>query len=358
MLYHTGAIAAGAMTMSDKESLTYKAAGVDIDAGNALVERIKPLVRATRREGVLGGIGGFGGLFRPAIEDFRDPVLVAGTDGVGTKLKLALELGRLDGVGIDLVAMCANDIVVQGAEPLFFLDYYATGQLDLEQAEAVIRGIAAGCEDAGCALLGGETAEMPGLYRPGDIDLAGFCVGIVERERLLDGRAVRPGDRVLGLASSGPHSNGYSLVRRILERVPAGVTTSFGDGQIGDALLAPTRIYVRPLLELLGHCEVHALAHVTGGGLAENLARVLPDTVTAKLRRSAWRQPPIFDWLQSEGQVADAEMLRVFNCGLGMLIVLPESEVASATDLLGASGETVYAIGTISAGDGRVQIDS
>ncbi|RMF95027.1 MAG: phosphoribosylformylglycinamidine cyclo-ligase [Gammaproteobacteria bacterium] len=344
--------------MPDKEPLTYKAAGVDIDTGNALVERIKPLVRATHRDGVLGGIGGFGGLFRPALEDFREPVLVAGTDGVGTKLKLALERGRLDGVGIDLVAMCANDIVVQGAEPLFFLDYYATGELDLAQAEAVIRGIAAGCEEAGCALLGGETAEMPGMYRPGDIDLAGFCVGIVERERLIDGRAVQPGDRVLGLASSGPHSNGYSLIRRILERVPGGAAAPFAGGPVGDALLAPTRIYVRPLLELLGHCDVHALAHVTGGGLAENLARVLPDTVAATVQRSAWPQPPVFDWLQNAGQVADAEMLRTFNCGIGMVVVLPASEVASATDLLVASGETVFEIGRIGAGDGRVQIEA
>ncbi|MDJ0928924.1 MAG: phosphoribosylformylglycinamidine cyclo-ligase [Gammaproteobacteria bacterium] len=342
--------------MKEKESLTYKAAGVDIDAGNELVERIKPLVRATHRDGVLGGIGGFGGLFRPALERFREPVLVAGTDGVGTKLKLAIELNDLSTVGIDLVAMCVNDVIVQGAEPLFFLDYYATGQLDVDQAETVVKGIAAGCTDAGAALLGGETAEMPGMYQPGDLDLAGFCVGIVDRDRLLDGQAVSNGDYLLGLASSGPHSNGYSLIRRILERSPDGAATPFADGTLGRALLEPTRIYVRSILRLLEQCQVHALAHITGGGLAENLARVLPPDVSAHVEGGSWTRPAVFNWLQQHGQVDDTEMLRTFNCGIGMVVVVGANDLEAARNTLRAAGETVFELGRVEAGNGSVTI--
>jgi len=343
--------------MSSDKSLTYKDAGVDIDAGNTLVERIKPLVATTARAGVLGGIGGFGGLFELDLAKYRQPVLVSGTDGVGTKLKLAIELGRYDTVGIDLVAMCVNDIIVQGAEPLFFLDYYATGALDVETGAAVVSGIAEGCRQAGAALLGGETAEMPGMYAAGDFDLAGFTVGVVERDRLLDGSAVRPGDRLLGLASSGPHSNGYSLIRRILQELPDGGATEWQGRPVGEALLAPTRIYVRSVLALLDACAVSGIAHITGGGLAENLARVLPDDVDAEVDAASWDRSELFDWLQRHGSVEDTEMLRTFNCGIGMIVVVAANDEDRARATLEAGGETVYSIGRIVDGSGRVRID-
>jgi phosphoribosylformylglycinamidine cyclo-ligase len=339
--------------MNDPSSLTYKDAGVDIDAGNALVERIKPFVAATHRPGVLSGIGGFGGLFEvPA--GYKRPVLVAGTDGVGTKLKLAIETGRHGGVGIDLVAMCANDVIVQGAEPLFFLDYYATGRLDVAAAAAVIEGIAAGCRQAGAALLGGETAELPGFYSGGDYDLAGFCVGIVEYERIIDGSRVAAGDVIVGIASSGLHSNGYSLARKVLERSGAAYDMPLDGAPLIERLLAPTRIYVKPLLALLAEVEVHALAHITGGGLPENLPRVLPDGLMATVDRASWRRPAVFDWLQSEGGIADAELYRTFNCGLGMAVVLPAAAAETAIALLAEHGEHAWIAGRIEAGERRV----
>lgn len=333
-------------------SLRYRDAGVDIDAGNALVERIKPLARATSRAGVLAGLGGFGGLFELP-KGYQEPVLVSGTDGVGTKLKLAMALDIHTGIGIDLVAMCVNDIVVAGAEPLFFLDYYATGKLELEAATQVIGGIAEGCTQAGCALLGGETAEMPGMYQPGDYDLAGFAVGIAEKSRLLDPKQVRPGDTLLGLASSGPHSNGYSLIRKIIEVAELDLASPFGATTLGEALLAPTRIYVKPLLALLKECEIHGMAHITGGGLTENLPRVLPQGCDALIRLDSWPRPEIFRRLQAAGGVSETEMLRTFNCGIGMIIALPQAEATKAAQLLRDMGEEVFVIGEIitNAGD-------
>jgi phosphoribosylformylglycinamidine cyclo-ligase len=344
------------MLMSPDSSLTYKDAGVDIDAGDALVERIKPLARRTARPGLLGGIGGFGGLFELDLKRFPRPVLVAGTDGVGTKLRLAIELQKFDTVGIDLVAMCVNDVVVQGAEPLFFLDYYATGRLSVDQAEAVIRGIAAGCEQSGCALLGGETAEMPGMYAPGDLDLAGFAVGIVNRDRIITGEAVCAGDVILGLASSGPHSNGYSLIRRILSVEPGAAGKQWEGTTLGEHLLTPTRIYVKPLLRLIGNCEVRALAHITGGGLPGNVVRVLPGHADAQIDPAAWRRPPVFDWLQKTGRIADAEMYRTFNCGIGMVVIVPRHEADHAMQTLRDGGEVVQVIGEVRAGTGQVFI--
>jgi len=340
--------------MSDQirpAGLDYRTAGVDIDAGDALVENIKPLAKRTLREGVLAGIGGFGALFEVP-KRYRNPVLVSGTDGVGTKLKLAFELQRHDSIGIDLVAMSVNDILVQGAEPLFFLDYYACGKLDVATATSVVGGIARGCEIAGCALIGGETAEMPGMYPPGEYDLAGFAVGVVEKDRIIDGSRIAPGDAVLGLASSGAHSNGYSLVRRILERARPDLSSDFHGRPLSDVILAPTRIYVKPVLALLAQIEVKGLAHITGGGLLENVPRILGDGLTAQLDRKAWPQPPLFDWLQIEGGVADQEMLRVFNCGIGMVLVVAKQDVARASTLLEAAGERVYEIGVIRARQG------
>ena len=331
--------------------LSYAQAGVDIDAGNALVERIKPIVQRTFRPGVLTGLGGFGALFEIP-SGYEQPVLVSGTDGVGTKLKLALQLGRHDSIGIDLVAMCVNDIVVTGAEPLFFLDYYATGHLDLEIATDVVRGIARGCELAGCALTGGETAEMPGMYEGEEYDLAGFAVGIVEKARILQPESVQVGDVLLGLASSGPHSNGYSLIRKVIEVSGADLSMPFEDTTLGEALLAPTRIYVRPLLALLAEVEVHALAHITGGGLTENLPRVLPRDSEAVIDSGAWTLPPVFQWLQREGRIAREEMLRTFNCGIGMVVCLPEAEAARAEALLREAGETVIPLGRIAPAPG------
>src|SRR5713226_7937078 len=324
------------------KGLSYRDAGVDIEAGDALVEAIKPFAGRTLRPEVLAGIGGFGALCQIP-KKYRHPVLVSGTDGVGTKLKLAFELQRHDTVGIDLVAMSVNDVLAQGAEPLFFLDYYACGKLDNRVATDVIRGIARGCELAGCALIGGETAEMPGMYPEGEYDLAGFCVGVVEKDRIVDGRSIRPGDVILGLASSGPHSNGYSLIRKILERAkpPRGVD-----------LLEPTRIYVKPVLKLLESVPVKGLAHITGGGLTGNVPRILPEKTRAVIERASWPRPAVFEWLQREGKIAEAEMQRVFNCGIGMAVVVAAEHADAAARALSGAGETVFRIGRIEARKG------
>jgi phosphoribosylformylglycinamidine cyclo-ligase len=324
------------------KGLSYRDAGVDMDVGDALVDAIKPFAKRTMRPEVLAGIGGFGALCRIP-KKYKRPVLVSGTDGVGTKLKLAFELDKHDTVGIDLVAMSVNDVLVQGAEPLFFLDYFACGRLEQGVAEQVIRGIARGCELAGCALIGGETAEMPGMYPEGEYDLAGFCVGVVEQDRILDGKRIKPGDAILGLASSGPHSNGYSLIRKILE-------TEKPDSIAG--LLEPTRIYVKPVLKLLQRVPVKGLAHITGGGLTGNVPRILPKKTRAVIRKTSWPQPEVFGWLQRAGNVAEDEMHRVFNCGIGMVVVVAPGDARRAMQQLRASGETVYAIGTIEKGPG------
>ncbi|GAA3894151.1 phosphoribosylformylglycinamidine cyclo-ligase [Halomonas cibimaris] len=329
-------------------SLSYKDAGVDIDAGNALVERIKHVAKSTARPEVMGGLGGFGALCElPA--GYRHPVLVSGTDGVGTKLRLAMTLGKHDTIGIDLVAMCVNDLIVIGAEPLQFLDYYATGKLDVDIAADVVSGIGEGCRQAGCALVGGETAEMPGMYAGSDYDLAGFCVGVAEKSALIDASQVSEGDAILGLASSGPHSNGYSLIRKILDVSGAELDTALGDTTLGEALMAPTRIYVKPLLSLVhaSDVEVHALSHITGGGLTENLPRVLPEHLAAHIDTQSWPRPAVFDWLQRQGNVAEDEMYRVLNCGIGMALVVPAAQAEQARAHLEARGETVYRIGTV-----------
>ncbi len=328
------------------QSLTYRDAGVDIDAGDALVEAIKPLAKKTMREGVLAGIGGFGALFEVP-KRYKQPVLVSGTDGVGTKLKLAFQWQRHDTVGIDLVAMSVNDILVQGAEPLFFLDYFACGKLDVDTASRVLAGIAKGCELAGCALIGGETAEMPGMYPDGEYDLAGFAVGAVEKSLIIDGSRVKAGDVILGLASSGAHSNGYSLVRKILSVSQADLQQDCGGQTLGDAIMAPTRIYVKPILKLLATLPVHALAHITGGGLIENIPRVIPEGLTAQLQRGSWPELPLFQFLQQAGGVADAEMHRVFNCGIGMVVVVDAADAQCAIELLTAEGEHVFRIGQV-----------
>ena len=336
-----------------KDGLTYAQAGVDIDAGNALVERIKPAAKRTDRPGTMSGLGGFGALFDLKAAGYSDPVLVAATDGVGTKLRIAIDTGHLDGVGIDLVAMCVNDLVCQGAEPLFFLDYFATGKLALDEAARVIEGIAAGCEASGAALIGGETAEMPGMYPAGDFDLAGFAVGAMERGTALpDG--VAEGDVLLGLASDGVHSNGYSLVRRIVERAGLGWddTAPFSGESLGAALLAPTRLYVKPVLAAIRAGGVHALAHITGGGLTENLPRVLPDGVGAEIDLGAWSLPPVFDWLKREGGLEQGEMLKTFNSGIGMVVVVSAERAGAIEALLAAEGETVHRLGRITAGQG------
>jgi phosphoribosylformylglycinamidine cyclo-ligase len=336
-------------TMNKPSSpMTYRDAGVDIDAGDALVERIKPAAKRTMRPEVLGGIGGFGALFEVS-KKFKEPVLVSGTDGVGTKLKLAFMLNRHDTVGQDLVAMSVNDILVQGAEPLFFLDYFACGKLDVGTAATVVEGIARGCELAGCALIGGETAEMPDMYPAGEYDLAGFAVGAVEKAKIIDGKSIVPGDVVLGLASSGAHSNGYSLIRRIVERAKPDLKADFHGKPFADALIAPTRIYVKSLLQLMESVTVKGMAHITGGGLTGNVPRVLPENVTAVIEKSSWTLPPLFQWLQAQGQVADEEMHRVFNCGIGMVVIVAAADAANATELLQAGGETVHALGRIEA---------
>ncbi len=329
-------------------SLSYKDAGVDIDAGNKLIDRIKPHAARTKRSGVVDGLGGFGALFEIP-ERYQSPMLVSGTDGVGTKLKLALEMNKHDTIGIDLVAMCVNDLIVQGAEPLFFLDYYATGKLDIETAESVIKGIADGCLQSGAALIGGETAEMPGMYNAEDYDLAGFCVGVVEKNRIIDGSKVKAGDALIGLASSGPHSNGYSLVRKVIEVSGADLNEAFDGATLGEKLLAPTQIYIKPLLALHEKIDMHALAHITGGGLLENLPRVMPDNTQAKIDANSWQTPAIFNWLQTKGNISDEEMYRTFNCGIGMVIVVDQTDVDTSTKLLNEQGIETSIIGSIEA---------
>ena len=326
--------------------LSYRDAGVDIDAGDRLVENIKPYAKRTMRPEVLAGIGGFGALFEIS-KKYRNPVLVTGTDGVGTKLKLAFELGKHDSVGIDLVAMSVNDILVQGAEPLFFLDYFACGRLDVDIATRVVKGIAAGCEQAGCALIGGETAEMPGMYPEGEYDLAGFAVGVVEKDMIITGLTIQPGDALLGLASSGAHSNGYSLIRKIIENGKIDLSTDLNGIPLVDLIMSPTRIYVKPLLELMRHLPIKGMAHITGGGLVENIPRVLPENIMAILQKSAWEMPPLFHWLQQQGNITDSEMYRVFNCGIGMVIIIAQEHIETATEILKSAGETVWQIGTI-----------
>ncbi len=327
--------------------LTYRDSGVDIDAGDELVERIKPLARKTLRPEVLGGIGGFGALVEVS-KKFKNPVMVAGTDGVGTKLKLAFRLKKHDTIGIDLVAMSVNDILVSGAEPIFFLDYFACSKLDVGVAADVVKGIAEGCAQANCALIGGETAEMPGMYDPNEYDLAGFAVGLVEKAKIIDGKAIVAGDAVIGLASSGPHSNGFSLVRKVIAVSGEDLYERFDDdGTLGETLLAPTRIYVKAVLALLEKVPVKGLAHITGGGLTENIPRVLPENVCARLEARRWPRPGIFDWLQKTGHITDAEMQRTFNCGIGMVIVVARSDVAATLDALAAQGSEAYEIGAI-----------
>jgi phosphoribosylformylglycinamidine cyclo-ligase len=334
-----------------RNSITYRDAGVDIEGGNRLVERIKPLAEATRRAGVVSGLGGFGGLFELPVDRYRRPVLVSGTDGVGTKLRLAIDAGRHEGVGIDLVAMCANDVVVQGAEPLYFLDYYATGKLDEAVAYQVVAGIARGCELAGMALIGGETAEMPGMYADADYDLAGFCVGVVEHDAIIDGSQVAPGDIILGLASSGPHANGFSLIRRILSDSGASLDMMLDKRTLLESLLEPTRIYVASILALLQSVPVKAIAHITGGGLSENIPRVLPGATRARLDSCAWPQPEIFRWLQDNSNLADTEFRRTFNCGIGMTLCVAEEHVDGAVEILRKQGEQCWPIGVVEESD-------
>lgn len=342
--------------MSDKQSLSYKDAGVDIDAGNALVERIKGVAKRTRRPEVMAGLGGFGALFELP-QGYREPVLVSGTDGVGTKLRLAMDLKKHDTIGIDLVAMCVNDLVVAGAEPLFFLDYYATGKLNVDVAADVINGIGIGCEQAGASLVGGETAEMPGMYEGEDYDLAGFCVGIVEKSQIIDGSKVAAGDKLVAVASSGPHSNGYSLIRKILEVSKADLTVDVDGQPLADALMAPTRIYVKSALKLINASDVHAMCHVTGGGFQENIPRVLPDDCKAIIDTNSWQWPAVFEWLQQAGNVATAEMFRTFNCGVGLIVALPEAKADAAVALLNAEGEQSWIIGEVAARQGdEVQV--
>ena len=333
---------------NSKNSITYADAGVDIDAGNALVERIKPAAKRTKRPGVMSGLGGFGALFDLKGAGYTDPILVAATDGVGTKLRIAIDTGNVDGVGVDLVAMCVNDLVCQGAEPLFFLDYFATGKLETEQAARIIEGIAKGCEGSGCALIGGETAEMPGMYSEGDFDLAGFSVGAMERGADLP-RDVAAGDLLLGLASDGVHSNGYSLVRKLVEISGLGwdADCPWADGTLGEVLLKPTRLYVKPALQAVRAGGVHALAHITGGGLTENLPRVLPDDLGAQIDLDSWELPGVFKWMADLGAISETEMLKTFNCGVGMILVVKADEAEALTKLLRQAGETVYPMGNV-----------
>lgn len=319
---------------SPNQSLSYADAGVDIDAGNNLIEHIKPLAAATKRPGVMAGLGGFGALFELPLDRYKEPVLVSGTDGVGTKLKLAMDLNKHDTIGIDLVAMCVNDLIVQGAEPLFFLDYYATGKLNVEAATDVVAGIAEGCKQSNAALIGGETAEMPGMYQADDYDLAGFCVGVVEKSKIIDGLKVKTGDVLLGLPSSGPHSNGYSLIRKVIEVSGADLKEQFDGATLGERLLEPTTIYIKPLLALLEEVDVHAMSHITGGGLLENIPRVMPDNACAVIDKNSWQRPAVFDWLQEKGNIEDNEMYRTFNNGLGMVVILDESVTDKAVEIL------------------------
>ncbi len=334
------------------KSLSYRDAGVNIDAGNEFVEKIKSSVASTNRPGVMGSLGGFGGLFElPA--NYQQPVLVSGTDGVGTKLKLAIDLNKHDTIGIDLVAMCVNDILVLGAEPLYFLDYYATGELNTEIAASVVAGIAEGCRQSNAALIGGETAEMPGMYNKGDYDLAGFCVGVVEKQKIIDGSKVKAGDAMIAIASSGPHSNGYSLIRKIIEVSQTDINATFGEHNttLGDALLAPTRIYVKALLDLLTKFDIHAMAHITGGGLLENIPRVLPENTQAVLNRDSWQLPEVFQWLQENGNVEINEMYRTFNCGIGMVLIADADDADGIVSSLNQNGENAWRLGVIEAGD-------
>jgi phosphoribosylformylglycinamidine cyclo-ligase len=333
-------------TNSSSQGLSYRDAGVDIDAGDDLVDRIKPLAKKTMREGVLAGIGGFGALFEVP-KRYKEPVLVAGTDGVGTKLRLAFEWNRHDTIGQDLVAMSVNDILVQGAEPLFFLDYFACGKLSVDTAATVVGGIVKGCELAGCALIGGETAEMPGMYPPGEYDLAGFAVGAVEKSKIITGATITPGDAVLAIGSSGAHSNGYSLVRKIIERAGAKPSDDLGGQSLGDVVMAPTEIYVKPLLKLISEINVKGMAHITGGGLVDNVPRVLPENIQAVLHRDSWQMPALFKWLQMKGGVADAEMVRVFNCGIGMVVIVSTDQVDVAIKSLRAEGLTAWTVGEV-----------
>jgi phosphoribosylformylglycinamidine cyclo-ligase len=342
--------------MTERAPITYRDAGVDIDAGDELVERIKPRVKRSLRPEVLGGIGGFGALVEVPLDRYRKPVLVSGTDGVGTKLRLAIDTHRHDGVGIDLVAMCVNDVIVQGAEPLFFLDYFASGKLDVEVGERVIAGIVEGCVQAGCALVGGETAEMPGMYHGADYDLAGFCVGVVEKDAIIDGSKTRAGDAVLGLPSSGPHSNGFSLIRKILQVSEAVLDADLDGVSLIDRLMAPTRIYVKPLLRLMREVSVHGMSHITGGGLVDNIPRVLPEGLEVVLERKSWRPDAVFEWLQSQGKVSDAEMYRVFNCGIGMTVQVSANDAQRAIGILRDAGQEAILIGEVRAGTRGVVI--
>ena len=345
--------------MADSNSgLTYRDAGVDIDAGESLIEAIKPIAKSTRRPGCMDDLGGFGAMFQIP-PGYQEPVLVSGTDGVGTKLRLAIDSGIHDTIGIDLVAMCANDILVQGAEPLFFLDYFATGKLDVKTATSIVRGIGDGCKLAGAALIGGETAEMPGMYADGDYDLAGFCVGVVEKPDIIDGSSVSEGDVLIALASSGPHSNGYSLVRKVIEISNADLQQKFGNTTLARALLEPTRIYVKPLLNLLKQVQLHALAHITGGGLSGNICRVIPDGLVAVVERASWDFPDVFQWIQKNGNIADGEMLNTFNCGMGMVLVAAAEDAPAVVENLEAEGEKVWLAGRIEkaeTGSERVRI--
>ena len=342
--------------MTQPAPMTYRDAGVDMDAGGGVGERIKPGVKRSMRREVLGGLGGFGALVEVPLDRYRKPVLVSGTDGVGTKLRLAIDTGRHDTVGIDLVAMCVNDVVVQGAEPLFFLDYFATGKLVVDIGARVIAGIVEGCVQAGCALVGGETAEMPGMYHGDDYDLAGFCVGIVEKDAIIDGSNTAAGDAVLGLPSSGPHSNGFSMIRRILQMSGADLETGLDGVALVDRLMAPTRIYVKPLLALLQALPVHGIAHITGGGLLDNIPRVIPEGLEVVLERKAWRREPVFDWLQRAGSVTDAQMYRVFNCGIGMTLQLSAQDADRAIEILRAAGQEAAVIGEVKSGTRGVVI--
>ena len=342
-------------TNSDAAGLTYADAGVDIDAGNELVQQIKPMVARTKRPGVLGGIGGFGGMFELPVDQYKQPVMVSGADGVGTKLRLAIELGIHDTIGIDLVAMCVNDIIVCGAEPLWFLDYLATGKLDVDQAKDIISGIAEGCVQSGAALLGGETAEMPGIYSNDDYDLAGFAVGVVEKSNIIDGSSVAAGNTLIAIGSSGPHSNGYSLIRKVVEGHSLNDSPDMlTDGRtLGQTLLAPTKIYAKSIATVLAKHDVHAIAHITGGGLTENIPRVLPDNSIASIDRGSWQMPPIFEWLQSTGNISDAEMLKTFNCGVGMVLVVDSVSAQAIVATLAEASENAWVIGTITAAEGE-----
>jgi phosphoribosylformylglycinamidine cyclo-ligase len=335
------------MAKRGSRSVTYADAGVSIERGDELVDRITPAARRTKRRGVMGGIGGFGALFDLSSLGYRQPVLVSGTDGVGTKIKLAIDSGRHDTIGIDLVAMCVNDVLVQGAEPLYFLDYFAAGKLDVDVAERVVKGVARGCEIAGCALAGGETAEMPGLYQPGDYDLAGFAVGVVEKKAIIDGRGIGPGDALIGMASSGTHSNGYSLIRKLLKDSGAKTSRPVGGRPLIDVLMEPTRIYVKPVLALMNRIAVKGMAHITGGGITENVPRMLPGKAVAVFRKSSWPRPPVFDWLQNAGNIGEAEMLRTFNCGIGMVLAVAKTDARRALALLSRRGERAWIIGEI-----------